>query len=218
MKSMENSQHCSNSFNAATQSQPDFRLVIEGMMCQKNCGTTVEVSIRSVDGVKKVLVNFQQKEGLVWGDVSSEELVDAVECVGFDVTSVVDCRADGNIIESSDLVKRKEITRTPDIVKQKIQTSCKSTMEESRNLSLMDVKVSGMSSTSCVRLLENSLSAITGIQSVQVALLAENAEIVFDPQAISPEQVVAVVLKSGYHGRVVRVRAYGKYRVLRTFF
>lgn len=210
MKSMKNTQRCSSSFSAAAQSEPDFRLVIEGMMCQKNCGTTVEVSIRSVDGVKKVLVNFQQKEGLVWGDVSSEELVDAVECVGFDVTSVVDCRADSNIDESSNLINIKETKRAHDIIKQKVQESCHSTIEDSRKLSLMGVKVSGMSSTSCVRLLENSLLGITGVESVQVALLAENAEIVFDPQAISPEQVIAVILKSGYQGKVVRVRAYGK--------
>lgn len=210
MKSMKNTQRSSSSFSAAAQSEPDFRLVIEGMMCQKNCGTTVEVSIRSVDGVEKVLVNFQRKEGLVWGDVSSEELVDAVECVGFDVTSVVDCRADSNINESSNLINIKETKRAPDIIIQKVQESCHSTIEDSRKLSLMDVKVSGMSSTSCVRLLENSLLGITGVESVQVALLAENAEIVFDPQTISPEQIIALILKSGYQGKVVRVRAYGK--------
>jgi hypothetical protein len=29
---------------------PDYTLAVEGMMCQKNCGSTVENSLRSVSG------------------------------------------------------------------------------------------------------------------------------------------------------------------------
>ena len=40
---------------------PDHCLVIDGMMCQKNCGSTVEKALLSVPGVTKVIVSFQNK-------------------------------------------------------------------------------------------------------------------------------------------------------------
>ena len=65
---------------------PSHRLLVEGMMCQKNCGTTVQNALRNVPGVVWATVAFNLKEARVWGTASLENLIDAVECVGFDAT------------------------------------------------------------------------------------------------------------------------------------
>ena len=81
---------------------PDVVLEVEGMMCQRNCGTTVKAALEAVRGVRKAEVSFADRRALVWGNgdgfggdgdgdgdgdggqLSAEEaLVDAVEGVGF---------------------------------------------------------------------------------------------------------------------------------------
>lgn len=81
---------------------PDAVLEVEGMMCQRNCGTTVKAALEAIRGVRKAEVSFADRRALVWGNgdgigggggsgqrvggsqLSAEEaLVDAVEGVGF---------------------------------------------------------------------------------------------------------------------------------------
>ncbi|CAM9854602.1 unnamed protein product, partial [Discosporangium mesarthrocarpum] len=59
-------------------------LEVEGMMCQKNCGTTVGNVLKAVPGVEKVHVSFAERQARVWGEgVLAADLIDAVESVGF---------------------------------------------------------------------------------------------------------------------------------------
>eukprot|EP00752_Nemacystus_decipiens_P009679 g8648.t1 len=81
---------------------PDVVLEVEGMMCQRNCGTTVKAALEGVRGVRKAEVSFADRRALVWGNgdgigiggggrsagtgsqpSAEEALVDAVEGVGF---------------------------------------------------------------------------------------------------------------------------------------
>ena len=69
----------------------EVELRVEGMMCQKNCGTTVTNALRSVDGVKHVVVSFPKKNAIVRGrDLVVQRLIDAVEMVGFDAEEKMD--------------------------------------------------------------------------------------------------------------------------------
>jgi Cu+-exporting ATPase len=74
---------------------------------------------------------------------------------------------------------------------------------------IADVKVTGMSCTSCVRSLETGLLKNKGIKNVRIALLAEKAEIVFDINEISGDQIVDAVVKLGYIGKIMSVRVVG---------
>merc|ERR1711990_562743 len=62
---------------------PKVKLSIEGMMCQKSCGTTVENSLRAVDGVERAVADFTTHSATIWGTASVSDLIDAVEMVGF---------------------------------------------------------------------------------------------------------------------------------------
>jgi copper chaperone CopZ len=55
----------------------------------KNCGTTVQNALRGTHGVRDAVVDFPAKRATVWADmhkVKVEDLIDAVECVGFDAS------------------------------------------------------------------------------------------------------------------------------------
>ena len=63
-------------------------LDVSGMMCQKNCGDTVQNALRQVPGVTSASVAFDTKRGVVYGTASVATLLDAVESVGFEALEV----------------------------------------------------------------------------------------------------------------------------------
>lgn len=58
-------------------------LEVDGMKCMKNCGTTVENALRSVEGVTFAKVHFKERQAIVVAHARIEDLIEAVECVGF---------------------------------------------------------------------------------------------------------------------------------------
>ena len=59
-------------------------LTVEGMMCQKSCGTTVENALSKVPGVVSAKASFKNSNAIIKGTASVKELIDAIDCVGFD--------------------------------------------------------------------------------------------------------------------------------------
>ena len=78
-------------------------LTVEGMMCQKSCGSTVEAALRGVPGVVSAKASFENSNAIVVGTASAEELIDAIESVGFEAC------LQGNANISEDGSKVKEI-------------------------------------------------------------------------------------------------------------
>lgn len=64
-------------------------IFIEGMSCG-HCSKRVEEALKSVKGVKSVLVSLEEKNAkvLLKNDVNNEILKSAVEDVGFEVANV----------------------------------------------------------------------------------------------------------------------------------
>lgn len=65
--------------------KPSHTFKVLGMMCQKNCGTTVENALRNVPGVLWAKVDFPTQKAEVWDNLSNSNILkDAVEDVGFE--------------------------------------------------------------------------------------------------------------------------------------
>jgi len=64
-------------------------IFIEGMSCG-HCSKRVEEALKTVKGVKSVLVSLEDKNAKVVlkNDISNETLKSAVEDVGFEVTNI----------------------------------------------------------------------------------------------------------------------------------
>src|SRR5712692_8458943 len=58
--------------------------------------------------------------------------------------------------------------------------------------------VTGMTCASCVRRVEKALAKVPGVHEATVNLATEKAKVVFDPSAVSLEQLSAAVEKAGY--------------------
>jgi Cu+-exporting ATPase len=63
-------------------------LNVTGMMCQNNCGATVQRALQALSNVRKCEVSFELGEAKVWGTpkLATDDLITAVECVGFGCT------------------------------------------------------------------------------------------------------------------------------------
>ena len=59
---------------------------VEGMMCQNSCGTTVTNALLGVPGVVTAKASFAESNARVTGTACVEELIEAVEMVGFDAS------------------------------------------------------------------------------------------------------------------------------------
>ena len=74
-----------NSFRRNETSDPHtFKFKVEGMMCQKNCASTVRKAIESVPGVSAAEVSYPRAEALVWGEKATpEDIIASIEDVGY---------------------------------------------------------------------------------------------------------------------------------------
>ena len=192
-------------------SEPNVVLSIEGMMCQKNCGSTVQAALSNVPNVTKAVVSFAKKEAQIWGNVTSSILVSAVESVGFDAAVSTGTTASSSSVsspskKSKSTVIENDRTKTSSLNLDKGKAHREFTIE---GRSVLEMKVGGMSCTSCVNAVESGLMQVKGVVSVRVALLAEKAEIVFDNSVVAEGTIVAATVALGYSACILNTRKMG---------
>jgi len=144
--------------------RPDQVLTIEGMMCQKNCGTTVETAISLVTGVEKVEVIFSQKKARVWGSASVVDLIDAVEMVGFDAVN----------------------TQQTVVVAASAQ---KSNPPRDESLPCASFSILGDTSAPNLRSLKKRLYSLSGVQHIELIPLSSMVEVSFHESVTSANSI-----------------------------
>jgi Cu+-exporting ATPase len=174
---------------AASQQQAPLILEIEGMMCQKNCGTTVQGALQSVSGVEKADVVFADKRAYVWGSAEVGALIYAVECVGFGAEAAAATTAPAK-------KKKKKWTPPPPPKEVKLEIQAEEVSDSSR-IAFFSVK--GMSCASCVSAVEKGFRTVNGVNAVTVALLAQKAEVLFDSDVTSESEMVSTITGLGYN-------------------
>ncbi|CAL8074144.1 unnamed protein product [Calicophoron daubneyi] len=65
------------------------------------------------------------------------------------------------------------------------------------------LRVTGMTCSSCVHLIEQNLLKMRGVHSVLVALIAMKAEVLFDPSIIEPSQIAQRICDLGFEAKVL---------------
>lgn len=154
-------------------------LLVEGMMCQKNCGTTVENALRSVDGVLSAVVSFEKRLATVTltheGATSLEELVDMVECVGFNARAYDAAAAMKLIAQAKQAAAAQQEEVAMDLAADTPHPR-------------VFFRVEGMSCAACVKAIEDLLHKKQGVLDCRVGLISQKAEIVFDRDLIQDEK------------------------------
>ena len=185
------------------------RLKVEGMMCQNSCGTTVANALSAIDGVLRAEASFANGSATAWTDgrVDVDVLVDAVEAVGFDATLWrkdlgATKREDSSIVLNIfDEHGKSSEDAVPENLDELFPT-------QTIGVAAGDVralfKVEGMSCASCSGKIERTMAKTDGVRSAKVALLAAQAEIVFDPSATNADELADVMNGLGFQARCVR--------------
>ena len=198
-----------------TDPTPAYRIAVVGMMCQESCGSTIEAAIKSVKGVSKVIVCFSDKEAKVWGDAAVSLVIDAVDSVGFDAALIVDKPSRFSDQKRPEVVlpvhqTKVETRKGGQFTKTEAAKALQPSVIGNHLFTVLDVIIIGMSNSNCVRSIESGLKTCVGIQAVRVALIAEEAEIVFDSSILTPGQILDKIVIMGYSASVVKRRKLGK--------
>ncbi|GMF36045.1 unnamed protein product [Phytophthora lilii] len=178
-------------FGAAVQPPPQspthdpltVELLVEGMMCQKNCGTTVENALRGVDGVASAVVSFEQRKATVTllraGSATLEQLVDMVECVGFEASAYDAARADAIRARAQQQKAQQQ---------QEEQQSLALDVPDAAGHPRAVFHVEGMSCAACVKAIEDYLGKAQGVLHCRVGLISQKAEVSFDRDLVPDER------------------------------
>jgi P-type Cu+ transporter len=158
-------------------------VAVDGMMCQRNCGSTVTNALLSLDGVISAGASYAEKRA--WAtfpalDESSSsetpeqhqkklaaQMVDIIECVGFDASPIDDVQRHLDALEESTSSSSDDSTSP-------LRTSQSTPLEiesqpplESASLCL---SVSGMSCAVCVGHVQHALMRVEGVEHAEVVL------------------------------------------------
>ncbi|CAB4000640.1 Copper-transporting ATPase 2 [Paramuricea clavata] len=178
---------------------------IQGMTCH-SCVKQIEQNLGEQPGVISIKVSLSDEEGTVIFSLSktnADRLVQEIEDSGFDASlkSVVEVEHEEQL--TSEVNDKNMVSTELHGDESKLIVSANNEEETIPHTAKVFLKVKGMTCASCVSLIEKSLIKKHGITSALVGLLAQKAEVKYDPTQISPEQIAAEIAIVGYEAVVV---------------
>ncbi|KAF5181557.1 Copper-transporting atpase hma5 [Thalictrum thalictroides] len=72
-----------------------------------------------------------------------------------------------------------------------------------RSVQICQIRIKGMTCTSCTRTVESVLQGIHGVNTAQVALATEEAEIRYDPKIVSYSQLMEAIEDTGFEAIII---------------
>ena len=185
---------CDDATRTTASDRQPLELLVQGMMCQKNCGTTVENALRGVDGVASAVVCFSERKATVvlrdgGRRPTFDELVDAVECVGFEAGVYDAAKAAAIKLQAQqDKQLRAEME---DVVLD---------VPDAAGHPRAVFHVEGMSCAACVKAIEDHLSKRAGVLYCRVGLISQKAEVSFDRDLLEdgPSALQTLIQDAGY--------------------
>nr|CCA15420.1 coppertransporting ATPase putative [Albugo laibachii Nc14] len=182
-----------------------LQLLVQGMMCQKNCGSTVQKALQNVEGVQNAVVEFEKLLATVTvlevANTSTMELIDAVECVGFMAEPYDHLKAlKARHKAKCDLTINDTRMRQISIAESELDEMSHLMLQVDQNIGDQPLqypraffKVEGMSCAACVKAIEDFVRKQSGVIECRVGLISQKAEIVFDRSFFAAEDEVVKI-------------------------
>ncbi|KAM3612988.1 uncharacterized protein V6R79_018379 [Siganus canaliculatus] len=162
-----------------------LKLCIEGMTCH-SCTTTIEGKIGKLKGIERIKVVLETQEAAVVYLpylITVQTIIDQIAVAGFKAS----IKSKPRPLQLSP----SEIERFVDSQKPTV-SSPSETSEETEifiDTTLIALRVKGMHCRSCVVNIQDNISKLPGVSSVEVSLEKEKASIVHDPLKITVSQL-----------------------------
>ncbi|XP_048243847.1 copper-transporting ATPase 1-like isoform X3 [Haliotis rufescens] len=175
---------------------------IRGMTCN-SCVKTIEGKMAEHPGIKNVKVSLANQEGVFvyyLNKVTPGMLCAAVEDMGFEATA-----AEGLLNPSHVGSSIRSSASQASIAQSSVRFH-----GEEEDLEKCFLFVRGMTCASCVSTIEKNVIKVEGVKSVLVALMAQKAEVKYDPEYILPSQIANAINDLGFSATVVEQEGDGQ--------
>ncbi|KAK7097662.1 copper-transporting ATPase 1-like isoform X2 [Littorina saxatilis] len=180
---------------------------IKGMTCQ-SCVNTIEGKLSEHPAVKSIHVSLSDETGTIMYDPSSatpKMLAEAIDDMGFDCAVQDGLKQDrgdqGKTIAHSASAVQMSSTGAVHFNKK---------VDEAGEFEKCFLTIKGMTCASCVANIERNINKIEGVKSILVSLMAQRAEVKFDPAYILPSQIANAVSDIGFNAKVNEAEGLGQ--------
>eukprot|EP01114_Cavostelium_apophysatum_P007114 TRINITY_DN1883_c0_g1_i2.p1 TRINITY_DN1883_c0_g1~~TRINITY_DN1883_c0_g1_i2.p1 ORF type:complete len:1016 (+),score=313.48 TRINITY_DN1883_c0_g1_i2:236-3283(+) len=193
-------------------------VAVGGMSCG-GCEGIVESCISNVDGVKAASAPFMSKKRTIVTVVldrstDTNKLLEALKEMDYDGEIIDPMDEDSVRQEMKAFKKAKKVANLKKSAERKAAESKREvfptkleeiiTQQEPVEPRKSVMSVRGMTCAGCVVTLEKVLLARRGVLKAAVGLLAEKADIYYDPSLVSPDEIRDVINESGsYHATIL---------------
>lgn len=159
-----------------------------------SCPPKVQKALEDVPGVMSATVDYSTTSATVEGAAPVEDLVGALQEAGYQasVSQATTAPASTSSPSKRKPQSAKAAAKAPHGSKRQTRKKGKpasGSTTDAAPVAKATYSVSGMSCASCVANIEGTISAMPGIASVRVALLAERADVQHDPAIITAEAI-----------------------------
>ncbi|KAG1658461.1 Copper-transporting ATPase 1 [Nymphon striatum] len=174
---------------------------VKGMTC-KSCVNSIESTVGSTEGIKCVSVSLENELANVTFDqnvITAEEVCDIIYNMGFEASIQ---RNESPTNQS----KGKETSDKNTFKKPNVDKSLPAILaldEDDADLEKCHLQITGMTCASCVFSIEKKIMKIEGIKYILVSLMAQKAEVKYDPSYLIPSQIANHVSDIGFPSKVI---------------
>ncbi|CAL1541938.1 unnamed protein product [Lymnaea stagnalis] len=177
---------------------------IQGMTCN-SCVKNIEGTVGKHPGVASIKVSLADQIGIIdyYADkISPEKLCNLIDDMGFeaylpDVTKVRKSKV--KVIRSASEI---DLKASPPPAR-KIETPVDDEFER------CFLNITGMTCASCVATIEKNVRKMDGVHKILVSLMAQRAEVTYDPAYVLPGQIANKVEDLGFNASVIEGEAVG---------
>ncbi|KAI9291601.1 copper-translocating P-t [Neoconidiobolus thromboides FSU 785] len=174
-----------------------IEILVKGMTCQ-SCVKSIEASISNLEGIKTIKVDLSTELATVEFDsskISKKQIMDGIEDCGFDAFENKGLAPSDK--STKDMINSEKASPS--------MSSASTLLPNSRSkFDISNIKIEGMTCSSCTSSIEKALKACPGVISCTVALMAQRGDVEYDPKTMTEAEIVSIINGLGFTAEAIK--------------